>query len=183
MVNRMILYPLERSAMIVLAGCAAWFLTDVLIQLFAADKAAAKIWKGINIAAAAGTMSLILYAAVFGRSAGDRAWSLVPFESIRCIPVDWSTRQEKLVNFFVFVPFGLSFPRSLPENVEKRAALGLAAGCLLSILIELTQLVFALGMCETDDVIVNTAGTLAGVLIFAASCALTRLIKDRTQKI
>lgn len=55
-----------------------------------------------------------------------------------------------------FIPFGILFPWK-----EKGWVLFISA-LSLSIIIELTQFIFALGWCEIDDVITNTAGAMMG---------------------
>lgn len=66
-------------------------------------------------------------------------------------------------NFLLFIPFGflscLLFPKKTKRIIFFYAVT-------TSVLIELTQLIFHLGVCDIDDVILNGLGAFAGILIF-----------------
>ena len=101
---------------------------------------------------------------------GDYHYNLVPFAEIR----RFLTAGKKLTagavflnlggNIIGFIPFGFFLPvidrhfRSVPKVTF--------LGMLLSAAVELTQLVPKIGTCDVDDVILNTLGTLIGVLLF-----------------
>ena len=67
-------------------------------------------------------------------------------------------------NMIGFVPVGFILP------VMDRSFAGVIpsvlTGCFLSILVELTQFFTRLGICDVDDVILNTFGTLLGYFLF-----------------
>ena len=64
-----------------------------------------------------------------------------------------------ILNVLLFVPFGLLLGCGFRGMTWRRA---LAIGVALSVSIELLQLVFRKGLCETDDVIHNVAGCMIG---------------------
>ena len=67
---------------------------------------------------------------------------------------------EILINISLFVTIGL-----LMCSIAKRVCF---IGCMLSILIELLQLVSGRGLCETNDVIHNTVGYMVGYAVAMA---------------
>ena len=99
-------------------------------------------------------------------------WDAIWPPRLRLIPFvnmfDYATTLESLVNvignFAMFIPTGILTPL-LWKN---RASLGkvAATGFLLSLSIELIQLPFAVRTSDVDDLILNTAGTLAGYGIY-----------------
>lgn len=97
----------------------------------------------------------------------SRSWNLVPLHTIRSY---WSgeirvSQTLAMYNIFgniaVFVPYGL-YVGALRK--ERHFAGSLLVVVLTSVCIELIQLLFALGACDIDDVILNTAGGIAGLL-------------------
>ena len=60
----------------------------------------------------------------------------------------------------------------LGEDEDALRALLAAAG--FSMMIELVQFVFGLGLCETDDVIFNTLGAAFGTLAFVIQQQMTK---------
>lgn len=82
---------------------------------------------------------------------------------------------EVLLNIILFVPLGLLVKAAYPQ---KSIILCLFFACLLSSLIELIQLLFQKGFCETDDVIHNTLGCLVGMGVFSLVRNCFRRIKE-----
>ena len=81
---------------------------------------------------------------------------------------EWKTDVlQNIFNILFFVPFGMSFPRSLvkrlPSAFRGREWLAvLSVGLVFSVFIEVTQYAARLGLCELDDVICNSLGALTG---------------------
>jgi len=113
---------------------------------------------------------LMLWITVTVLSRLDRAgdvmrYNLMPLWSIDSIKEGYvETMYEKVYNVLFFVPLGLitAFAKSQWWKL-------LLFGFGTSVTIELLQLVTRTGMCETDDVICNTAG-------FAIGFSITRII-------
>lgn len=70
---------------------------------------------------------------------------------------------EVLLNIALFVPIGFLASLSI-SRVKSYQIFGI--GVLLSAIIELLQLIFQRGLCETDDVIHNTFGAMIGFAIY-----------------
>ena len=67
-------------------------------------------------------------------------------------------RWQIFMNIFLFIPLGFLIPFSSKRSFIQTLTIGLC----LSITIEALQYIFALGLCETDDVIHNTLGCIIG---------------------
>jgi len=78
--------------------------------------------------------------------------------------------QEVLSNAVLFFPFGV-YRKML--NIPARKAI--LSGFLFSVVLELGQLLFAVGACDITDLITNTAGTAAGVCLYVL---LLKLLKN-----
>ena len=76
----------------------------------------------------------------------------------------------------LFIPFGVTLPFCLKRH-PVRATILAAAG--FSMMIELVQFVFGLGLCETDDVIFNTLGAAFGTLAFVIQQQITKYRRAR----
>ena len=89
-----------------------------------------------------------------------RSLNLIPF-----VYSAGSNRSEVVSNFIAFVPFGL-----LLSVTFKRAGLlqKLVAISLFSLAAEIVQYVLAIGVTDITDVIMNTLGGLAGLLVYSA---------------
>jgi len=66
-------------------------------------------------------------------------------------------------NVLLFIPLGLLLPFWFPTG---RRGIVIIVGLVCSIGIEVTQLVTGYGFCQLDDVIMNTAGTFVGYLLY-----------------
>lgn len=89
---------------------------------------------------------------------------LMPFASF--VNAGYGAYQSMWLNAFFFLPLGLSLPYLMPEKVKHKVLLALIIAAAFSIAIEIVQLIFRLGLCETDDVIMNTLGAAVGTLSF-----------------
>lgn len=109
----------------------------------------------------AGSVFLICCFTLFRESGGSRLINLEPFWSYR----KWSAadvRWQIYMNIFLFVPLGAGL-KALGVKHAVLIALG------VSVLVEALQYLFALGFCETDDVINNTLGALLGSVLYMLS--------------
>lgn len=73
------------------------------------------------------------------------------------------------LNILLFVPLGFLLG----------SRKGILYGFLVSVFVEITQLVFCLGFCELDDVLNNMIGTVIGTLIFVAAKRIYRIVNER----
>lgn len=80
-------------------------------------------------------------------------------------------------NIIGFIPLGILLPILFPFFKSFLKVVG--ATFLLSLLFEMTQLLTGIGVFDVDDLILNTAGGIAGYLIYAFSRrAILRVSQD-----
>lgn len=131
------------------------------------------LWKGIKEGFRYGTafllveyVALLLYFTVFiRREAGYHEYALMPFWTYS--EIFSGTRvlaQEILMNIAVFIPIGFMSALVLKSATLKSIAL---IGMTISLVVELLQLALERGCCETDDVMHNTLGCVAGYGLFS----------------
>lgn len=68
-----------------------------------------------------------------------------------------------ILNILLYYPLGYIFPTLFPKLKLKCVIL---IGCLCSVATEVTQYLFRMGWCETDDIIFNTLGTAIGAWVW-----------------
>lgn len=108
------------------------------------------------------SVMVILYATVFSRGESSFGVELFPFASfIRAFEQPEAYR-SMFMNLVLFVPIGLSLPFVFRGKISKKVLLTVLFGFVLSVTIEMSQYLFALGFAETDDIICNTLGTIVG---------------------
>ncbi|MCR5682553.1 MAG: VanZ family protein [Clostridiales bacterium] len=71
--------------------------------------------------------------------------------------------EEMALNLIVFIPLGAYLAALLPTGKRRWIPL---IGLGVSVMFEVLQYAFAIGAADVTDVILNTAGTLAGVLFY-----------------
>lgn len=96
--------------------------------------------------------------------AGERTISIIPFQSIYDMAVS-NTSIGRIIenvvgNIVLFIPFGILFP--IISNKKRK---GLYAAIIFSLLIEITQFLFALGSTDVDDLIFNVSGAYIGYFV------------------
>ena len=82
---------------------------------------------------------------------------------------------QNINNILFFIPFGFLFPIKKWWKV-------LLTAMFFSIAIEVAQYVFALGLCELDDVISNTMGALIGYWLWIGLTRVMRTIDETGKK-
>lgn len=105
----------------------------------------------------------------------DRSYNLIPFRTILEYSSPNVSRSIVAINLLgniaVFVPYGL-YLQTLRKT--KRIGTGFLTVLGTSILIELIQFAFGLGVCDIDDVILNGIGGLLGILLYQALLKMTK---------
>ena len=157
---------------------AFWLACAVLITR---AKRGRGVWIWINRLMLFFTVVFILWYTVFNRSSGKHQISPIPFYSFKVAQKSPGRYRSVVANFLLFVPFGLSMPYVLKQPLIPGSGVArhpirntIITAALFSAAIELTQLIFRLGMYETDDIIFNTAGAAFGTLAFAVYERLSR---------
>ena len=101
------------------------------------------------------------YKLLIGTRTPDAVWQmrLQPFWSYAKFS-QADIRWQVYMNVFLFIPFGFMLPWC-SEQLRKLWKVVLIAA-VFSALTEAAQYIFRIGLCETDDVIHNTLGTVIG---------------------
>ncbi len=89
-----------------------------------------------------------------------RSLNLIPFAD-----TSQSNLYQIADNVLIFIPFGLLLSVNLKATDFKRRLTYIGA---LSVCVEITQYVFAIGRTDITDVIANTSGGLIGLLFYDA---------------
>jgi glycopeptide antibiotics resistance protein len=92
-----------------------------------------------------------------------RPLKLLPF--VATADAGASAPGEVLINFLLFVPFGLFMGTLAPTGTWWKTA---ATGFGVSLILETTQHLISIGSFDTTDLVVNTAGALTGWMLVAA---------------
>lgn len=129
-------------------------------------------------------LAVILYTTVGSRSENlTEAPQLVPFHSYRAVRdgANPELYRSNFMNAALFFPAGLLGTALLPRKWYGwcRCLTVTLLFCAVSAGIEYLQYRYALGLCEIDDVIHNTAGALAGGL----AAVLMPPVLDKARKV
>jgi glycopeptide antibiotics resistance protein len=97
-------------------------------------------------------------------------YNLVPFAEIRRYIMNWECFTAELFvaniagNVGLFVPFGamLFVLKGKPVSFLEVTF----CACALSVVIELVQLITRVGVCDVDDMILNTVGGMIGYFVY-----------------
>lgn len=111
--------------------------------------------------------AFIFVMTLFRRSAGaDFEFRFQPFESYYIALVEGGIEVllQIIINIAMFIPIGFLLPCCF-EMYEKYRYV-LITAVIASVSIELLQLIFRIGLFETDDVINNVFGTMIGLGIY-----------------
>lgn len=94
--------------------------------------------------------------------AGSRQINWVPFWSYKklCLEGKRTLLEQILFNVIAFIPWPILFALVFPKM--KKLLWSVGSAFVFSVCIEVTQLVFKLGMFEFDDMFHNTLGALIG---------------------
>lgn len=154
-------FPLEIVYCIIILLISIWTILEWLLSSMRGK--VYLVWRYINIVLCIFSLFLILKMTILGRTVGNREIELLPFYSIS----DNSEAVRMIVmNIILFLPLGLTMPIALErvKNIKRKWLLCIIVGLVISLLVEIIQYFFCIGIAETDDVICNTFGTLLGVM-------------------
>ena len=125
-------------------------------------------WCIINAVVFVCAVLIILYMTIYSRSEAAKEAILIPFHSFIQAKEQPELYRSMLMNIFLFVPIGLSLPFVLSKK-KHSIIMTMITAFLFSASIEAIQYYFALGLCEVDDVIMNTLGAMIGALAYFLS--------------
>lgn len=125
---------------------------------------------------------LVVCGATLGRGNGWQTVMLGPFSSYRDAWYSFSEYawRNLILNILMFVPLGFLLPCLFRTFRRPWAAYGAGAG--FSLLLELIQLIFHLGVFETDDILNNFAGTVIGYGFYRLGSYLLLLFRRRKDR-
>lgn len=129
----------------------------------------------------------LIFSDWYGRSKvmEDYHYNLVPFREIRRF---WDYRGQlkiwSVINLFgnviIFIPLG--FLEAMASR--RRSFLWTAIdGFMLSMLVEVFQLISKVGRFDVDDLILNTSGVIIGYLLFSVCNVIRRMYGTKRQRI
>ncbi len=128
----------------------------------------------------------LLYFLIFSRrvSFEEMHYNLVPFHEILRY---WNYRDQLgmltitnlLGNVAIFMPLGFLEALANEKNSFLRTSLD---GFLLSLLVEICQMITRIGTFDVDDLILNTLGTMIGYLVFLIINAIGRIYDKHKKK-
>ena len=110
----------------------------------------------------------VAYITIFSRDVktGDTLIQMAPFAAFTQKRANSAEMiNHMLLNVGMFVPLGLLFPLIYPEKLSHWGYI-LGIGLTGTVLIETTQLLLRLGVCDIDDIIANTLGAVVGYVIY-----------------
>ena len=149
---------------------AYWWLWSIVVTLVVWLIDGCRITSRLLLAA---YILFILMETVSGRERGVGRVELVPFWSYSHPEL----RMEIILNYILFIPLGILLYLCSGEKYGLRVVI---AGLLLSVSIELIQLLFNIGLFEFDDMIGNTVGCLIGAVVGKATRELKKRIEQAT---
>ena len=175
------IYYLKPWAQILLcaAGWTVW--TVMMILLYRCGK----IRICLAVIGAALALALILYQTVF-RGSTERRLILQPFAILLKAIRDNSEYYRSIaLNAILFTPLGFTSSTLLSQRFAagRSVLYSVLIGLLLSAAVETAQYVFALGIAETDDLIMNAVGVFVGAAHIWIVCWAEKKLRARAQRI
>lgn len=125
--------------------------------------------------------TLIICFTILNRSNGLRECCLIPFVTFLNAKTQLEFYRTMYMNVLLFMPMGLSLPFALPSCIKHKVLFSVLIGFLISISVETVQFVFCIGKCETDDVIMNTAGVVIGTTSYLLCSLINKAIHKNRQ--
>lgn len=109
-------------------------------------------------------LSIVFASTIFTRTPGERFYELVPFWSWWEVVFNHNMGllEENILNIILFLPIG-GILTTVSNRIDWKHAAGVGLG--ISVVIELSQLIFCRGWFEWDDMIHNTLGCVIGYLV------------------
>lgn len=138
-----------------------------------------KVWKWLNVVVCVCSVLIVLYITESSREETDTILIVLqPFHGFIEAKTNPEMYRSMLMNVLLFLPVGLSMPYALPQKISHKTIITVLLAFALSVGIEAMQYYFHLGLCETDDVIMNTSGALLGSMSYRLNVFLEKRQKN-----
>ena len=156
--------------LLALFACVALF---SVVYYFLKSKRRERLLRVFGAVLAVISCALFLYLAVFKRTPHETGTQLLPFWSyVASVKYYYALDvfMQILENIGIFVPIGFLLPFLFGKRESAKTVI--LTAFFLSLFAEICQLVFSLGVCETDDLFNNTLGAVVGYGFYSsmASC-------------
>ncbi|MBR4727365.1 MAG: VanZ family protein [Clostridia bacterium] len=164
--------PLLETAIGILLIGPVW---GLMMRLLA--KASPRAVRALNAVLALVALAGIVYITVLRPDGSKREVILTPLQSFAEAKEQREMYRELLMNVLLFVPLGLTLPFALVpagKSAPRFALFAVLIALALSVAIEAVQYAFALGRCETDDVLSNVVGAAFGASACLLFCLLSK---------
>lgn len=146
--------PVWQVIMITVCSVASWMLLMIFIR-------SSRMIRYMNLTLLTITLLITIHYTLLIRTPGSvSSFRIIPFNDLYRGQKQPTIYREMWLNMMMFVPMGISLTLILKTSKSKIIFIGMGT----SVLIETIQLVFSMGICEIDDVIVNTLGMIFGVI-------------------
>ena len=130
----------------------------------------------------------LFFSEKYGRVTGteEYRYNLIPLNEIkRFIKYHEILGYKSLIiniagNILAFAPFGFFMPIVSPQ--DNRVLRVVVTGCCFSLLIEMLQLVFKIGIFDVDDILLNTIGVTVGYMGFRIAARIVGRITCHEEK-
>lgn len=131
---------------------------------------------------------LLFFAESVGRKEGfqEYHYNLIPFETVRLFwnYGDLVGKGAVIMNLYgnvlAFLPFGFFMPAVFKRC--RRFLITTLLTAAFSAGVELVQLVTRVGICDVDDMILNTAGGALGYLLFLAYLKIREMTREKKKR-
>lgn len=125
-----------------------------------------KTWKIIAIIVLMLWFIALVWTTINSRDCWTRKIDIVPFSNLIKLNNIHGIVKGYILNAILFVPLGMTAPFIINNYVKRPVLETILYGFIISLIIEITQYIFAVGYSEMEDLIMNTAGTAIGTISY-----------------
>lgn len=136
-----------------------------------------KAWRAINALIAVALALIVIKITLTSREKGDYGLSLIPFDSFIRSKQEPEALRSFFFNMVLFFPLGLTCPYAFGYSPKRAVPVAMAVLTVFSVIIEICQFAFGLGLCEADDVIANALGAALGACIWLLAERISSALK------
>jgi glycopeptide antibiotics resistance protein len=155
--------PISYVVVVGIIAIPIWTFVTCFVRKYIGVKA--NVW--LNRVSVVIAIMAIMYCTLYGRKVWkSRMVELRPLYSFVNAKTQPDIYRSLIMNVILFLPFGMTLPFALPNGFKNKVAITVGSAAVISIVVEFIQFCFGLGLCETDDVIMNTLGAAIGTVSY-----------------